>query len=63
MKVDYFGWLCCLVANNIVADHFSIVVSWDCWRQLRTVQGMHCKLIFQCIFRTADERKEGSDLK
>jgi len=41
---------------------FNIVVSYDCWRQLRTVHGMRCKLICQRIFRTVGDRQEGRDL-
>ena len=45
-----------------VADHFSMVVSQDCWSQLRTVHAMHCKLICQRIFGTVGDREEGRDL-
>ena len=41
---------------------FSIVVSQDCWRQLRKVHGMHCQLICQRIFGTVGDRQEGRDL-
>ena len=47
---------------TIVADHFSIAVSQDCCRQLRTVHGTHCKLICQRVFRTVGDMKEGRDL-
>ena len=44
------------------ADHFSVVVSQDFWRQLWTVHAMRCKLICQSIFRTVGDRQEGRDL-
>ena len=39
-----------------------IYIYIDCWRQLRTVHAMHCKLICQRIFGTVGDRKEGRDL-
>ena len=41
---------------------FNIFVYQDCWRQLRTVHGMSCKLICQRIFRTVGDRLEGREL-
>ena len=41
---------------------FNIFVYQDCWRQLRTVHGMSCKLICQRVFGTVGDRKEGRDL-
>jgi len=34
----------------------------DCWRQLRTVHGLQCKLICQRVFGTVGDRQEERDL-
>ena len=46
-----------LFLSTLLPIIFSVVVSWDCWRQLRTVHGMHCcKLICGRVFGTVGDR-------
>ena len=53
---------CQFMSQNLQPIIFSIVVSQDCWRQLRTVHGMLCKLICQRILGAVGDWQEGRDL-